>query len=139
MKDRIHLEVQVTNDGRSDVYVWSSIFCWGQGSALSIHTINAKGELIQPASTFLLDCVPPPPAGHQISQFIKLEPGRFYGIADDFKPRDLVDGPGEVTLVVTLSGVLSKDLIRELVYPNLPYWTSEDHRLIAKLPLAFTP
>ena len=139
MKDKVHLEVQATNVGDSDMYVWSWIFCWGQGSALSIHALDGKENLVQPASGILLDCVPPPPGEHDFSEFIRLEPGRFDGLAEDFDPRDLVDGPGERTLVVTLGGVLSWDLIREMKYPDLPYWTSEDKPLMAKLRLTFTP
>src|SRR5258708_36292968 len=81
MKDKLHIEVQLTNAGNSDVYVWDWFFCWGQGSDLSIHAFDANGKMVQPVSGILIDCVPPPPKEHDTSQFIRLEPGRFYGVS----------------------------------------------------------
>ena len=133
MKDKLHIEVQLTNVGQSDVYVWRWIFCWGQGPALSIHALDQKGEWVQPKSSFLLDCLPPTPKEHDASQFIRIEPGRFYGVTDDFNLPDLVDGPGKRTLEIGLSGVLSKEIIREFGFPNLPYWTSDDKPLFARV------
>lgn len=138
MKDKLHMEVQLTNVGKSDVYVWDWIFCWGQGSALSIHAFDDKGKMVQPVSGFLIDCVPPPPKEHDTSQFIRLEPGRFYGIADDFDIRDLVDGPGNRTLSISISGVLSHDFLRKFGYPDLPYWTSDDKLLFDRVPIRVT-
>ena len=138
MKDKLHMEVQITNVGNSDVYVWDWIFCWGQGSALSIHAFDDKGKMVQPVSGFLIDCVPPPPKEHDTSQFIRLEPGRFYGIADDFDMRDLVDGPGNRTLAISISGVLSHDFLRKFGYPDLPYWTSDDKFLFSRVPIRVT-
>ena len=139
MKDKMHLEVQLTNAGNTDVYVWDWIFCWGQGPALSIHTLNERGDWVQPASGFLMDCVPPPPKEGDSTQFIRIEPARFYGLAEDFNIRDLVDGPGKRTLIVKLGGVLSQEFIRKLGYPDLPYWTSQDESVSAKVKITVTP
>lgn len=133
MKDKLHIEVQLTNVGNSDVYVYDWIFCWGQGSALSVHALDQKGKWVQPKSSFLLDCIPPPPTEHDSSQFIRIEPGRFYGLEDDFNLPDLVDGPGERTVEVALGGVLSRDFLRKYGNPDLPYWTGDDKPLFARV------
>ena len=138
MTDKMHIEVQLTNIGNTDVYVWSWIFCWGQGPSLSIRALNNAGQWVQPASGFLLDCVPPPPKANDPTQFIKIEPGRFYGLAEDFPLKDLMDGPGQRTLIVKLGGTLSRDFITGLGYPDLPYWTSEDRPLTARVRLTVT-
>jgi hypothetical protein len=139
MKDKMHIEVQVANGGDDDVYIWDGIFCWGQGGALNIRALTSAGKQVHPASDFLLDCVPPPPKEGDLTQFIRIGPGRFYGLTGDFDLRDLVDGPGERTLVIRLGGVLSLEFIRTLGYPELPYWTSEDKPLISEVHLTITP
>jgi len=138
MKDKLHMEVQLTNVGNSDIYVWDWIFCWGQGSAISIHAFDNKGKMVQPVSGFLIDCVPPPPKEHDTSQFIRLEPGRFYGVSEEFDMRDLVDGPGSRTLIVSIGGVLSHDFLRKSGYPDIPYWTSDDKSLSARVQIQVT-
>ncbi len=139
MKDKMHIEVQLTNAGETDVYVWDWIFCWGQGSSLSIHALNASGKWVQPASSVLLDCIPPPPKEGNPAQFVRIQPARFYGMADEFDLRDVVDGPGERTLIIGLSGVIGRDFIRKLGYADLPYWTSEDKPVFAKVKITVTP
>ncbi|HWH59000.1 MAG TPA: hypothetical protein VN682_15335 [Terriglobales bacterium] len=138
LKDKLHMEVQLTNVGNSDIYVWDWIFCWGQGSAISIHAFDDKGKMVQPVSGFLIDCVPPPPKEHDTTQFIRLEPGRFYGVSEDFDMRDLVDGPGNRILTISIGGVLSRDFLHKFGYPDLPYWTSDDKPLSARISIRVT-
>jgi hypothetical protein len=57
---------------------------------------------------FLFDCVPPPPKEGNVYDFIKLEPGRFYGVADEIKVTDVASKPGEYDINVTYNSFASR-------------------------------
>jgi hypothetical protein len=63
------------------VYIWEWDLCWNFARGLSMYLTTADGTPVR--GDFLFDCVPPPPKEGNVYAFIKLEPGRFYGIADD--------------------------------------------------------
>jgi hypothetical protein len=89
--------------------------------------IGADGKDI--ASPFLPDCLPPPPRQGDAYQFIKLSPGRFYGLAEDIKISELVNRPGEYDVLATFSSFLSSNWIAEYLgnqpIAKLPLWTRE--------------
>jgi hypothetical protein len=64
-----------------------------------------------------------------VYQFFKIEPNRFYGLAEDFKISDLVNGPGEYNISATFSSFLSSKWIAEFFgkepIGKLPLWTVE--------------
>jgi len=93
------METQLLNTGNEDVCIWEWDLCWNFARGLSMYFTTADGTPVQ--GNFLFDCVPPPPKEGNVYAFIKLEPGRFYGIADEIKVTDVVSKPGEYDISVT--------------------------------------
>ena len=67
--------------------------------------------------------------------FIKLEPGRFYGVADEIKVTDVVSKPGDYNISVTCSSFISRSSIKEFLkhdpISSLPVWTMEQPTITA--------
>jgi hypothetical protein len=127
MSDKIRMETQLLNTGNEDVYIWEWDLCWNFARGLSMYFTMADGTPVQ--GNFLFDCVPPPPKEGNVYAFIKLEPGRFYGIADEIKLTDVVSKPGEYDISVTYNSSLSRSFIKEFLkhdpISTLPVWTME--------------
>ncbi|SRR5579864_2591455 len=92
-----------------------------------MHWSTPDGTPVQ--GSFLFDCVPPPPKEGNVYAFIRLQPGRFYGIADEIKVSDVVSKPGEYNLSVTYGSSISSSFINEFLNHDpiaiLPVWTME--------------
>jgi hypothetical protein len=136
MSDKIKMEAQLLNAGKEDVYIWDWDLCWNPARGLSMYVTTPDGVAVH--GDLLFDCLPPPPAGDHLNAFIKLEPGRFYGIADEIKVTDVVTKPGQYNIDVTYNSFLSRRLINESLshdpISKLPLWTMEQptiksHRL----------
>jgi hypothetical protein len=89
--------------------------------------VDANGKDIQ--GHLLLDCLPPPPREGDVYQFFRLAPHRFYGLEEDFKISELVNGPGAYDIAATFSSFLSSDwttkyLVKDAI-AKLPLWTRE--------------
>jgi len=127
LSDRIRVETEVLNTGKSDIYIWKWDLCWNFARGLSMHVVEANGTPVQ--GDVLFDCVPPPPKEGDIYAFVRLEPGQFYGIVDQIKVTDIVNKPGELKITVTYSGSLSSKIVQELLkhdpIAKLPLWTAE--------------
>jgi len=127
MSDKIRMETQLLNSGNEDVYIWEWDLCWNFARGLSMYFTMADGTPVQ--GNLLFDCVPPPPKEGNVYAFIKLEPGRFYGIADEIKLTDVVSKPGEYDISVTYNSSLSRSFIKEFFkhdpISTLPVWTME--------------
>ena len=127
MSDKIRMETQLLNTGNEDVYIWEWDLCWNFARGLSMYLTTPDGTPVQ--GDFLFDCVPPPPKEGNVYAFIKLEPGRFYGIADEIKVTDIVSKPGEYDIVVNYSSSISRSFIKEFLkhdpISTLPLWTME--------------
>ncbi len=127
MSDTIKMETQVLNTGSEDVYIWEWDFCWNFARGLSMYVTTPEGTAVQ--GDFLFDCVPPPPKEGNVYAFIKLEPGRLYGIADGIKVTDIVSKPGEYDISVIYSSKISRSFIKEFLkhdpISTLPVWTME--------------
>ncbi len=108
----------------------------GQGPSLNVHVLDSSGHDIY--TDFLPDCVPPPPKLEGMSEFIRIDPGNFYSLSDDFKLRQLVNKPGEYTLIVQCGSWPTPALLVEAGFPKLPYWT-EDKPLVAKVHITVRP
>lgn len=67
----------------------------------------------------MLDCVPPPPKEGNVYAFIRLQPGRFYGLADEINVSDVVNKPGEYDLTVTY-GRLARQLPSSSTFARYP-------------------
>lgn len=127
MSDKIRMETQLLNTGHEDVYVWEWDLCWNFARGLSMHLTMPDGSPVN--ANFLFDCVPPPPKEGNVYAFIKLEPGRFYGVADEIKVTDVVSKPGEYDINVTYGSFASsnfaKDFLKHDPISKLPLWTME--------------
>src|ERR1700686_1083297 len=105
MSDKIRMETQLLNAGQEDVYIWDWDLCWNPARGLSMYVTTPDGSAVR--GDLLFDCVPPPPAEGHVYAFIKLEPGRFYGIADEINVTDVVSKPGEYDIDVTYNSLIS--------------------------------
>ena|ERR1700739_4038322 len=128
MSDKIRMETQLLNTGNEDVYIWEWDLCWNFARGLSMHLTTPDGTPVQ--GDFLFDCVPPPPKEGNVYAFIKLEPGRFYGIANEIKVADVVSKPGEYDISVTYHSSISRSFIKKFLkndpISTLPVWTMEE-------------
>ncbi|MBZ5572802.1 MAG: hypothetical protein LAO09_13105 [Acidobacteriia bacterium] len=135
MSDKIRMETQLLNTGSEDVYIWDWDLCWNFARGLSMHFAAPDGALAH--GDFLFDCVPPPPKKGDVYAFIKLEPGRFYGIADEIKVTDVVSKPGEYDLSVTYKSSISSRFIKEFLnhdlVSRLQVWTMEQPTIEAPI------
>jgi len=133
MSDKIRVQTQLLNAGTEDVYIYEWDLCWNFARGLSMHWSTPNGKLVQ--GDFLFDCVPPPPKEGNVYAFIRLQPGRFYGLADEIQVSDAVNKPGEYNLNVTYGSSISKDFIKEFLNHDpisaLPVWTMEQPTLKA--------
>ena len=127
MSDKIRMETQLLNSGNEDVYIWEWDLCWNFARGLSMFLTTPDGTPVQ--GDFLFDCVPPPPKEGNVYAFIKLEPGRFYGIADEIKVTDVVNKPGDYDISVTYNSSISRSFVKEFLkhdpISTLPLWTME--------------
>jgi len=137
IKDKLKMEVQLTNISNEDIYVYEWYLCWGQGPALNLQIFDAAGKFIGPG--FESDCVPPPPKLGDLTQFARIAPSKFYVITDSFGLRQLVKKPGEYELVVQCGAFLPPDYWVKEGFPKLAYWTSEHPRLKAKIHISVRP
>ena len=135
MSDKIKIETQLLNVGREDVYIWDWDLCWNPARGLSMYVTTPNGAAVH--GNFLFDCLPPPPAEGHVYAFIKLEPGRFYGIADEVKVTDVVSKPGQYNIDVTYNSFISRSWINEFLshdpIAKLPLWTMEQPTIKAHL------
>ena len=127
MSDKVRMETQLLNTGNEDLYIWEWDLCWNFARGLSMYLTTPDGTPVQ--VNFLFDCVPPPPKEGNFYAFIKLEPGRFYGVADEIKVSDVVSKPGQYDISVTYKSSLSRSFIRQFLshdpISTLPVWTME--------------
>lgn len=127
MSDKIKMEIQLLNVGNEDVYIWDWDLCWNPARGMSMYVTTPDGVAVH--GNLLFDCVPPPPSEGHVYAFIKLEPGRFYGIADEINVTDVVSKPGRYNIVVTYNSFLSRSFIKKFLsndpIANLPVWTME--------------
>jgi hypothetical protein len=127
MADNMKMETQITNVGNDDVYLYEWSLCYNFARWLKLSVFDAKGAYVQ--THFLIDCVPPPPRAGDVYQFIKLEPGKFYGIADESPIRDVVNEPGEYDIDVSYESCISAEWISKYFasepISKLALWTME--------------
>lgn len=108
MSDKVRMETQLLNTGNEDVYIWEWDLCWNFARGLSMYLTTPDGTPVQ--GDLLFDCVPTPPKEGKVYAFVKLEPGRFYGIADEIKVTDVVSKAGEYDISVTYNSSISRQL-----------------------------
>jgi hypothetical protein len=133
MSEKIRMETQLLNAGNEDVYIWNWDLCWNPARGLSMYLTTPDGSSVH--GDFLFDCVPPPPKEGNVYDFIKLEPGRFYGVADEIKVTDVASKPGEYDVNVTYNSFASRSFIKEFLrhdpISKLPVWTMEQPTITA--------
>jgi hypothetical protein len=134
MSDKIKMETQLLNVGREDVYIWDWDLCWNPARGLSMYVKTPDGTTVH--GNFLFDCLPPPPEEGHVYAFIKLGPGRFYGIADEIKVADVVSKPGQYNIDITYNSFLSRSWVNEFLSHDpivkLPLWTMEQPTIKAR-------
>lgn len=127
MSDKIKIETQLLNTGNEDVYIWDWDLCWNPARGISVYVTTPEGSAVH--GHFFFDCVPPPPAQGRVYDFVRLEPGRFYGAADEINVTDVVSKPGEYNIDVTYNSFISRSFIKEFLshdpIAKLPVWTME--------------
>lgn len=127
MSDKVRMETQLLNTGNEDVYIWEWDLRWNFARRLSMYLTTPDGTAVQ--GDFLFDCVPPPQKEGNVYAFVKLEPGRFYGITDEIKMTDVVSKPGEYDLSVTYNSSISRSFLKEILkhdaISTLSVWTME--------------
>jgi hypothetical protein len=113
--------------GKEDVYIWDWDLCWNPARGLSMYVTTPDGVAVH--GDLLFDCLPPPPAEGRVYAFIRLEPGRLYGIADEINVTDVVSKPGQYNIDVTYNSFISRSWINEFLshdpIAKLPLWTME--------------
>jgi hypothetical protein len=127
----------VTNVSQETVYLYQWDLCWGQGPALSLFVVDSSGNTVGPG--FLLDSIPPPPKPGDMSEFMRLDPQMFFGTADEFVVRDLVNKPGNYTFKIQLGSALTAEWLAEPCFPKLPYWTREDKPIATEMHISVRP
>ena len=134
MSDKIKMETELLNVGREDVYIWDWDLCWNPARGLSMYVTTPDGAAVN--GNLLFDCLPPPPVEGHLYAFIKLEPGRFYGIADEINVADVVSKPGRYNIDVTYNSFISRRSINEFLSHDpivkLPLWTMEQPTIKAR-------
>lgn len=131
MSELVPLEVQLTNMGTGDLYLFDDI-CWNPGNFLTMQVFSTDGKEVSPPLEYLRDCLPGPPRRNDISRFFRLEPKTFYGVIENFIVRELVVEPGEYDIVVHYKAALSADWIKKYggtKIADLPIWTREQPQL----------
>lgn len=133
MSETIKMKTRLLNTGNEDVYIWGWDLCWNPARGLSMYVKTPDGSAVH--GDFLFDCVPPPPKEGNVYQFVKLAPGRFYGLADDIKVSDIVSKPGEYDIDVTYNSFISRSFIKEFLahdpISKFPVWTMEEPTITA--------
>jgi hypothetical protein len=74
-----------------------------------------------------------------MSELMRLNPHMFFGTADEFVVRDLVDKPGNYTFKIQLGSALTAEWLAEAGFPQLPCWTREDKPIVTKLHVSVMP
>src|ERR1017187_221813 len=127
MADVVPLSTQFTNIGEGTLYLFDDV-CWNPGNFLTIHVFTTGGKEVSGKSDFLRDCLPPPPPQNDVTRFLRLEPGSFYGVIEKFGVRELVPGPGDCDMVVHYETALSSDWVTKYggdKVATLPIWTRD--------------
>jgi hypothetical protein len=137
IKDKMLMEVQLTNVGQDTVYVYRWDLCWGRGLALNMRVKDSQGRDVYTA--ILWDCIPPPPKPDEPSEFIRIEPSNFYGLRDEIKMREIVNRPGEYQLIIQFGSSLSTEFLKDAGFPKLPYWTTPDKPLRKSIHITVSP
>ena len=82
---------------------------------------------------------PAPPKPVDMSEFMRLNPHMFFGTADEFVVRDLVNKPGNYTFKIQLGSALTAEWLATACFPKLPYWTREDKPIAAEMHISVRP
>ena len=129
--DAVELQLQVTNYGPNNPYIWRTDLCWECVQALKLHVIAADGREIASGPTSGLPPIPPRP-GHP-EDFIRIESGTFYGTITELKTANLFPKPGKYDLFVTYDSALPVEFVswfpRNDPATNIPVRTKGDPTL----------
>ncbi len=140
--EKIEFESRLTNIGKEDVYLFDDV-CSGFADGLSLSVYDSAGKEVprvsEAFSGFLPDCIPPPPKPGNMSSFLRLPPGHFYGHTISFKIQDFAKKPGEYHFVFEYHPIISANLLDESGFPDVSFWTSEKKPLRCRIHVKVTP
>jgi hypothetical protein len=127
--DKIEFESRLTNTGKVDVYLFDDV-CAGFADGLSLSVYDSTGKEVPRVSDayrgFFPDCIPPPPKPGDMSQFLRLPLGHFYGHTISLKIQDFAKKPGEYDFVFEYHPSISVSWLAESGFPKVSFWTAED-------------
>jgi hypothetical protein len=140
--DKIEFESRLTNTGKVDVYLFDDL-CTGFADGLGLSVYDSAGKEVPRVSDaylgFLPDCIPPPPKPGDMSQFLRLPLGHFYGHTISLKIQDFARKPGEYDFVFEYHPFISASLLAESGFPKVSFWTSEEKPLKCRVRVKVIP
>ena len=102
--ESMELQLQITNYGPNNPYIWRTDLCWECTTGLKVHIVTADGrEIVSGTNTDLP--TPPPRPGH-VEDFIRIESETFYGTITKIKVSNLFPKPGNYSFFLTYDSAL---------------------------------
>jgi hypothetical protein len=130
--DKVEFESRLTNTGKADVYLLDDV-CTGFADGLSLSVYDSRGREVPPVSdaysSFLPDCIPPPLKPGDMSQFLRIPLGHFYGHTISLKILDFAKKPGEYDFVFEYHPSILVSWLAESGFPKVSFWTAEEKPL----------
>jgi hypothetical protein len=140
--DKIEFESRLTNTGKVDVYLFDDV-CSGFADGLSLSVYDSAGKEVPRVSDvsprFLPDCIPQPPKSGDMSRFLRLPLGHFYGHAISLKIQDFAKKPGEYDFVFEYHSSIPVSLLVESGFPDVPFWTAEEKSIKCRVRVRVIP
>jgi hypothetical protein len=87
---------------------------------------------------FVPDCIAPPPEPGDMSQFLRVPLGHFYGHTISLKIQDFAKKPGEYDFVFEYHPSISVGLLVESGFPDVSFWTAEEKPLRSRVHVKVT-
>ena len=142
LSEKVEFESRLTNIGKEDVYLFDDV-CSGFADGLSLSVYDSQGKEVPRVSDafsgFFPDCIPPPPKPRDMSSFLRLPIGHFYGHTISFKIQDFAKKPGEYDFVFEYHPIISASLLAESGFPDVSFWSSEEKPLRCRVHVKVTP
>jgi hypothetical protein len=126
--EKIQLEIQLSNIGQADVLIRRQL---GSGvGRTDVQVFDSRHKRV--FTEFLADELPPPPT---VDDFLRLEPGQFFGESLEAPAKDFVNSPGTYEFVVQYTSTASQEWVgKYLKLPDVPLW-SRERGTIASAPI----
>jgi hypothetical protein len=120
MAEDVVFDVAILNIGTNNAYIFDRLW-WGEGGGLLFWFRDGKEERFRPSA----DPPYPPPPMDDLGLFVRLEPGRFYGVRERWHAKDLGRAhPGKYTLWVEFEGPAFRENVYDAKFDRdkIPDW-----------------